>query len=76
MSNIQKFISNSSSLAQNAVHAVFAGYTEFTIGNIQNQSVIVPLDYITSLGMRKIDTETDLEYLSLMASTGQSSFEN
>lgn len=63
-------------MAQNAVHSVFAGYTEFTIGYIQNQPVIIPLDYITSLGMRKIDTVTDLEYLSLMASTGQASFLN
>jgi len=63
-------------LAQNAVHSVFAGYTEFTIGYIHNQPVIIPLDYITSLGMRKIDTVTDLEYLSLMASTGQASFLN
>jgi len=53
---------------------VFSGYTEFTVGLINNQLVMIPLDYITSLGQRKIDLETDLEYLSLMASTGQSSF--
>jgi len=56
------------------VHCVFAGYTQFTIGYINNQAVMIPLDYITSLGTRKIDIETDLEYLSLMASTGQASF--
>lgn len=58
----------------NAVHCVFSGYTEFTIGYIHNQAVMIPLDLITSMGARKIDTETDLEYLSLMASTGQPSF--
>jgi hypothetical protein len=62
------------SLAQNAVHCVFAGYTQFTIGYINNQAIMIPLDYITSLGTRKIDIETDLEYLSLLASTGQASF--
>lgn len=61
-------------LAFNAVHSVFAGFTEFTIGFVNNQPVMIPLDYITSLGTRKIDIETDLEYLSLMASTGQASF--
>lgn len=61
-------------LAQNAIHCVFAGFTEFTIGVVHNQAVMIPLDYITSLGTRKIDIETDLEYLSLMASTGQPSF--
>lgn len=35
---------------------------------------MIPLDFIISLGSRKIDTETNLEYLSLMASTGQASF--
>jgi hypothetical protein len=61
-------------LAQNAIHCIFAGYTEFTIGFIDNKPVMIPLDYITSLGTRKIDIETDIEYLSLMASTGQASF--
>jgi len=63
-------------LAQNAVHSVFAGFTEFTIGFIHNQPVMIPLDYITSLGTRKIDIETNLDYLSLLASTGQPSFLN
>lgn len=35
---------------------------------------MIPLNHITSLGIRKIDIETDLEYLSLMGSTGQASF--
>lgn len=69
-----KFDNFYSKLAQNAVHCVFAGFTEFTIGFINHQPVMIPLDYITSLGTRMIDTEIDLEYLSLMASTGQASF--
>jgi hypothetical protein len=61
-------------LAQNAVHSAFSGFTNFTSGVINNHSVIIPVDYISSLGMRKIDTEMDIEYLSLLASTGQPSF--
>lgn len=61
-------------LAQNSIHCIFSGFSEFTIGFINNQAVMIPLDYITSLGLRKIDIETDWDYLSLMASTGQASF--
>ncbi len=35
---------------------------------------MIPIDYITNQGVRTIDTELDLEYLSLLASTGQASF--
>lgn len=61
-------------LAQNAVHSAFSGFTNFTSGIINNHSVIIPVDYISSLGMRTIDTELDMDYLSLLASTGQPSF--
>jgi hypothetical protein len=63
-----------SKLAQNAVHSAFSGFTNFTSGFINNQPVIIPVDYISSLGMRTIDTDTDIDYLSLLASTGQPSF--
>ena len=35
---------------------------------------MIPVDYISNQGVRTIDIETDLEYLSLLASTGQASF--
>jgi hypothetical protein len=61
-------------LAQNAVHCAFSGFTNFTSAFVDNKPVMIPVDYISNLGSRTIDTETDLEYLSLLASTGQASF--
>ena len=61
-------------MAQNVVHCVMSGFTEFTIGLVNNKPVMIPIDYITSFGTKFTDTDTNLEYLSLMASTGQSSF--
>jgi hypothetical protein len=62
-------------LAQNAVHCAFSGFTNFTSAFVNNKPVMIPVDYLTSLGNRTIDTEMDLEYLSLLASTGQASFQ-
>jgi hypothetical protein len=43
---------------------------------IQNQSVLIPVDYIASKGTRTINTTSDVEYLSMLASTGQPSFQH
>jgi len=43
---------------------------------INNQPVLIPVHYIASLGTRKINTKSDVEYLSMLASTGQSSFQH
>jgi hypothetical protein len=61
-------------LAQNAVHCAFSGFTNFTSAFVDNKPVMIPVDYISCLGSRTIDTDIDLEYLSLLASTGQASF--
>jgi hypothetical protein len=61
-------------LAQNAVHCAFSGYTNFTSGFINEKPVMIPVDYISAKGMRTIDTEMDMNYLSMLASTGQPSF--
>ena len=61
-------------LSQNAVHCAFSGYTNFTSSFVDNKPVMIPVDYISNQGVRTIDIETDLEYLSLLASTGQASF--
>lgn len=65
-----------SKLAQNAIHSAFSGFTNFTSGMINNQPVLIPVHYIASLGTRKINTKSDVEYLSMLASTGQSSFQH
>lgn len=61
-------------LAQNAVHSLFSGFTNFTTGFIHRKPVLIPVDYISNLGMRTIDIKTDIDYLTMMASTGQPSF--
>ena len=61
-------------LSQNAVHCAFSGFTNFTSGFVDNKPVMIPVEYISTQGTRTIDVETDLEYLSLLASTGQASF--
>ncbi len=58
------------------MHSAFAGYTNFTSGVINRKPVIIPLDYINSLGLRSIDTESDGNYLSMIGSTGQPDFIN
>jgi len=63
-------------LAQNAIHSAFSGFTNFTSGMINNQPVLIPVDYIASKGTRTIDTTSDVEYLSMLASTGQPSFQH
>jgi hypothetical protein len=63
-------------LSQNAVHCAFSGFTNFTSAFVDNRPVMIPVEYISTQGTRTIDIETDLEYLSLLASTGQASFKN
>jgi 6-phosphofructokinase 1 len=63
-----------SQLAQNAVHCAFAGYTNFSIGIINNHSAMIPIDKISRPGVtRKIELGDD-DYLMMLASTGQPSF--
>ena len=61
-------------LAQNAVHSVFSGFTNFTTGFIHRKPVLIPVDYISNYGTRGINVKTDIDYLTMMASTGQASF--
>ena len=65
-----------SKLAQNAVHSAFAGYTNFTSGYFNNKPVIIPVEFLNKKGKRRILIEKDFEYLSLLASTGQPSFDS
>lgn len=61
-------------LAQNAVHCAFAGFTNFSIGIINNHPAMIPIDVISIEGViRKINIG-DTEYISMLASTGQPSF--
>ena len=61
-------------LAENAVHCAFAGYTNFSIGIVNNHTCMIPIDKISQEGViRKIKT-SDSDYLMMLASTGQPSF--
>jgi 6-phosphofructokinase 1 len=69
-------------LAQSAVHGAFTGFTGFSVGTVSGQAVYIPVSLLTSIcegksaipGQRKVDTERDLNWWRLMASTGQPSF--
>ena len=59
-------------LAESAVHCAFAGYTNFTVGMINNHPCMIPINKITA-SKRKVEQDGE-DYLMLLASTGQPSF--
>ena len=60
-------------LAESAVHCAFAGFTNFSIGMINNRPCMIPLDKMCGKVTRKVEFNSD-DYLMLLASTGQPSF--
>ena len=62
-------------MSQNLVHSIFAGFTNFTSGFIERNPVIIPIDHIENLGKRKVDPKKDNDYITMMTSTGQASFD-
>ena len=60
-------------LAESAVHCAFAGYTNFSVGMINNKPCMIPLDKMCGKAERKIEFNSE-DYLMLLASTGQPSF--
>ena len=60
-------------LAESAVHCAFAGFTNFSIGMINNRPCMIPLDKMCGKFERKVEFNSD-DYLMLLASTGQPSF--
>ena len=60
-------------LAESAVHCAFAGYTNFSVGMINNKPCMIPLDKMCGKTERKISYNSE-DYLMLLASTGQPSF--
>ncbi len=63
-------------LANNAVHAAFSGWTNFSSGMINRNNVIIPVDYLNSQGLRTICPKTNPEYLSMLGCSGQREFIN
>ena len=60
-------------LAESAVHCAFAGYTNFSVGMINNKPCMIPLEKMCGKNKRKILYNSE-DYLMLLASTGQPSF--
>ena len=60
-------------LAESAVHCAFAGYTNFSVGMINNKPCMIPLEKMCGKNQRKILYNSE-DYLMLLASTGQPSF--
>ena len=60
-------------LAEAAVHCAFAGYTNFSIGMINNKPCMIPLEKMCGKTERKIEFNSE-DYLMMLASTGQPSF--
>ena len=60
-------------LAESAVHCAFAGFTNFSVGMINNKPCMIPLDKMCGKAERKVEFISD-DYLMLLASTGQPSF--
>ena len=60
-------------LAESAVHCAFAGYTNFSVGMINNKPCMIPLEKMCGKSERKIEFNSD-DYLMMLASTGQPSF--
>jgi len=65
---------NCSHLAQNAVHGAMAGWTGFTVGNINGKACYIPLNKLIS-ERRRIEP-TNADWQKLLTSTGQPSFLN
>ena len=60
-------------LAESAVHCAFAGYTNFSVGMINNKPCMIPLEKMCGKSQRKVQYNSE-DYLMLLASTGQPSF--
>ena len=60
-------------LAESAVHCAFAGYTNFSVGMINNKPCMIPLEKMCGKVGRKIEYNSE-DYLMMLASTGQPSF--
>lgn len=56
-------------LAHCAVHGVMAGYTDFSVGQVRNYPVLIPLQLLIKQSTRMLKRQ-DHEWQRLIASTG------
>jgi hypothetical protein len=62
-------------LASSVVHGLMAGFTGFTVGKICNKSAMIPIEFLNSHGIRRINPK-DRPWQRLLACTGQPAFLN
>ena len=56
-----------------AVHGVMAGFTDFSVGLVRDEPVMIPIDILVEAGSKKIKRK-DNEWQRLISSTGQANF--
>lgn len=56
-------------MATTAVHGVMAGFTDFSVGLVRDENVMIPIDMLVEAGSRKMKRK-DYDWQRLIASTG------
>lgn len=56
-----------------AVHGIMSGYTDFSVGLVRDEPVMIPIDVLVEAGSKRMKRK-DYEWQRLISSTGQSNF--
>lgn len=56
-----------------AVHGVMTGYTDFSVGLVRDEPVMIPIDILVEAGSKKMKRK-DYDWQRLISSTGQRNF--
>ena len=56
-----------------AVHGIFGGFTDFSVGLVRDEPVMIPIDILVAAGSKKMKRK-DYEWQRLISSTGQWNF--
>ena len=56
-----------------AVHGIMSGYTDFSVGLVRDEPVMIPIDILVEAGSKKMKRK-DYEWQRLISSTGQWNF--
>lgn len=56
-----------------AVHGIMAGFTDFSVGLVRDEPVMIPIDILVEAGSKKMKRK-DYEWQRLISSTGQPNF--
>ena len=67
------FSKQSRRLGTVAVHGVMAGYTDFSVGLVRDEPVMIPIDILVDAGSKRMKRK-DYEWQRLISSTGQPNF--